>query len=58
MADQIWENRDEDKELSSMRGVLGASPAARGREFTYNEGDMGSIPGLGRSPRGGQDNPL
>ena len=23
-----------------------------------NAGDMGSIPGLGRSPRGGHDNPL
>ena len=29
VANQIWEKRDEGKELSSMRGVLGASPAAQ-----------------------------
>ena len=28
-----------------------------GKEFTSNAGDLGSIPGLGRSP-GGQGNPL
>ena len=32
-----------------------------GKELTYNAGgtgDTGSIPGLGRSPAGGHDNPL
>ena len=29
-----------------------------GRESTCNEGDLGSIPGLGRSPGGGHGNPL
>ena len=29
-----------------------------GRESTCNVGDLGSIPGLGRSPGGGQGNPL
>ena len=29
-----------------------------GKESTSNVGDLGSIPGLGRSPRGGNDNPL
>ena len=28
------------------------------KESTCNEGDLGSIPGLGRSPRGGHGNPL
>ena len=27
-------------------------------QSTYNEGDPGSIPGSGRSPGGGQGNPL
>lgn len=29
VADHIWEKRDEDKELSIMSEVLGASPAAQ-----------------------------
>ena len=29
-----------------------------GKESAYNVGDLGSIPGLGRSPRGGHGNPL
>ena len=28
------------------------------KESTYNVGDLCSIPGLGRSPGGGRDNPL
>ena len=28
------------------------------KEFTCNVGDLGSIPGLGRSPEEGHDNPL
>ena len=29
-----------------------------GKELPYNAGDAGSIPGLGRSPGEGNDNPL
>ena len=29
-----------------------------GRESACNEGDLGFIPGLGKSPRGGHGNPL
>ena len=29
-----------------------------GKENACNAGDLGSIPGLGRSPRGGDGNPL
>ena len=29
-----------------------------GKESACNAGDLGSIPGLGRSPRGGHGNPL
>ena len=36
-------------------GFLGGSD---GRESTCNVGDLGSIPGLGRSPGGGHGNPL
>ena len=37
---------------------LGFSGGSVGKEATYNAGDMGSIPGLGRSPGKGNDNPL
>ena len=37
---------------------LGFPGGSAGKESAYNEGDLGSIPGLGRSPRGGHDNPL
>ena len=34
-------------------------PGGSGRkESSSNVGDLGSIPGLGRSPRGGRGNPL
>ena len=36
-------------------GFLGGS---HGKESAYNAGDLGSIPGLGRSPRGEHGNPL
>ena len=29
-----------------------------GKESACNAGDLGSVPGLGRSPRGGHGNPL
>ena len=37
---------------------FGASCGSAGRESACNVGDLGSIPGLGRSPGGGQGNPL
>ena len=37
------------------RGFLCSSV---GKEFACNAGDLGSIPGLGRSPGEGNDNPL
>ena len=37
------------------KGFLGGSD---GEEFACNAGDLSSIPGLGRSPGGGHDNPL
>ena len=36
-------------------GFPGGSDA---KESTYNVGNLGSIPGLGRSPGGGNGNPL
>ena len=41
--------------FSQSLGFLGGSA---GRESTCNVGDLGSIPGLGRSPRGRLGNPL
>ena len=40
---------------SQQKGFPGGSD---GREFASNAGDLGLIPGLGRSPRGGLGNPL
>ena len=43
---------------NSLKGFLGGSD---GKESTFKEsnvGDLGSIPGLRRSPGGGQGNPL
>ena len=36
---------------------LGFSHGSTGKESTCNAGDLGSIPGLGRSPGEGKDNP-
>ena len=37
---------------------LGFPGGSAGTESACNEGDLGSIPGLGRSPRGGKGYPL
>ena len=37
---------------------LGFSGGSDGKEYTCNSGDLGSIPGWGRSPGGGRGNPL
>ena len=37
---------------------LGFPGGSVSKEFTCNAGDLGSIPGLGRSPEGGHGNPL
>ena len=37
---------------------MGFPGGSDGKESTYSVGDLGSIPGLGRSPGGGHGNPL
>ena len=37
---------------------MGFPGNSNGKESTCNGGDLGSVPGLGRSPGGGQGNPL
>ena len=37
---------------------MGFPGGSAGKESSCNEGDLDSIPGLGRSPGGGQGNPL
>ena len=37
---------------------MGFAGGSEGKESACNAGDLGSIPGLGRSPRGGHGNPL
>ena len=39
-------------------GLLGFPGGSAGKESTYNAGDLGTIPGLGRSPGGGHGNSL
>ena len=39
-------------------GWLGFPCSSVGKESAYNAGDLGSIPGLGRSPGEGNGNPL
>ena len=41
--------------LLSLRGLSGSSAS---KEFVCNAGNPGSIPGSGRSPGGGHDNPF
>ena len=38
--------------------LVGFSCGSAGEEFTCNVGDLGSIPGMGRSPGEGHGNPL
>ena len=38
--------------------LLGFPCGSAGKESSYNAGDLGLIPGLGRSPREGKDYPL
>ena len=47
-----WSNK---WEFSSLMGFPGGSD---GKESACNAGDLGSIPGLGRSPGGGHGSPL
>ena len=42
----------------AMVGVFGLPQWPDGKESAFNAGDVGSIPGLGRSPGGGHGNPL
>ena len=37
---------------------MGFPGSSAGKESACNVGDLGSIPGLGRSPEGGNGNPL
>ena len=37
---------------------MGVPGGSDGKESTCNAGDLGSMPGLGRSPGGGHGNPL
>ena len=37
---------------------MGFPGSSAGKESTCKAGDAGSVPGLGRSPRGGHGNPL
>ena len=40
------------------QGATGFPGGSAGKESTYNAGDLGTIPGSGRSPGKGKGNPL
>ena len=44
--------------FSCVPGLLGFPRASDGKEFACQAGDLGSVPGLGRSSGGGHGNPL
>ena len=46
------------KKLKQANGEKGFPPGSDGKVSTFNAGDLGSIPGLGRSPGEGNGNPL
>ena len=39
-------------------GAMGFPGGSAGKESTYNAGDLGTVPGLGRSPGEGKGYPL
>ena len=41
----------------TLSNLLGASGSSDGKEFVCSEGELGSIPGLGRSPGNGNGHP-
>ena len=49
---------DTDADLTCTSVTLCFPGGSDGKESTCNVGDLGSIPGLGRSPVGGHGNPL
>ena len=54
----VAQSRTRLKRLSSSRIKMGFPGGSDAKESACNEGDLNSIPGLGRSPEGGHGNPL
>ena len=46
------------EEIKGRKKSLGENGSSDSKESTHNAGDLGSIPGLGRSPGEGNGNPL
>ena len=46
------------EEILQQQLICGGSISSAGKESACNAGDLGSIPGLGRSPGEGKGNPL
>ena len=44
--------------LQQLEGITGSSGGSDGEESVCSAGELGSIPGLGRSPGEGNGNPL
>ena len=55
----LWDEVKKEGQFPESRGVMPGFPGgSAGKESACNVGDLGSIPGLGRSPAGGHGNPL
>ena len=55
---QSWTRLKRFSSNSSSSGMEGFPGGSDSKEFACNVGDLGLIPGLGRSPGGGHGNPL
>ena len=53
-----WNNKSKPEFLATPMPVLGFLGSSDGKEPACNAGDVGSVPRLERSPRGGHGNPL
>ena len=53
-----WQIDGETMEIVTDYYILGFPGSSDGKESACNAGDLGSIPGLGRSPGEGNGNPL
>ena len=55
-----WDELKSAFHLDFIANLYGSFPGSSpvGKESAYNAGDLGSIPGLGRSPGGGYGHPL
>ena len=60
-SDRMWSTGDgngKPLDILALNEYVGFPGGSDGKESACNAGDLGSLPGLGRSPGGGHGNPL